>query len=367
MPKLSLEEKVKYNTEVSIGNRKVSKRSQTLFIADIAANHDGDLERAKALIWLAKEAGADVAKFQHFTASTIISDLGFSNLNEIQTHQSGWKKSVFDTYDQYHTRRDWTNTLVETCEQADIQFMTTPYDFEAVDMFSTLIPAYKIGSGDITFYDLLSKAAQQKKPIILATGASSMDDVVGAVDIILKSNPELILLQCNTNYTGNIENFSYVNLKVLKTFASLWPDLPLGLSDHTPGYSAVLGAVTLGARVIEKHFTDDNSRIGPDHKFALNPNTWRNMVDATRELELSLGDGIKRVEKNEMESVIVQRRALRATRDLPKDIFLTSDMLEALRPCPTEAIPPSDSIKIFGKKLIRNLKKGEHVLWSDVQ
>ena len=118
-------------------------------------------------------------------------------------------------------------------------------------------------------------------------------------------------MQCNTNYTGSIENFKYINLNVLKTYASLFPDTILGLSDHTPGHETVLGAVALGARAIEKHFTDDTSRPGPDHPFSMDPKTWKSMVDSTRILESSLGSSIKKVEENEQETIILQRRAMR--------------------------------------------------------
>src|SRR5438034_359237 len=146
---------------------------------------------------------------------------------------------------------------------ADIEFMTTPYDIEAVRMFANIVPAYKIGSGDITFHSLLREIARQGKPVLLATGAATMEEVEEAANVILIENPALCLMQCNTNYTGSLENFGFVNLEVLHSFAARWPGMPLGFSDHTPGHSAVLGAVAFGARVVEKHFTDDNSRVGP--------------------------------------------------------------------------------------------------------
>ena len=123
-------------------------------------------------------------------------------------------------------------------------------------------------------------------------------------------------MQCNTNYTGSLENFSHINLNVLKTYASMWPDVVLGLSDHTPGHATVLGAVALGARAVEKHLTDDRNREGPDHRFSMDPSGWRDMVDRTRELERALGSGDKRVAGNERETVVIQRRCLRAARDI---------------------------------------------------
>ena len=356
-----------YRASFTIGEREISCDAPTYFIADIAANHDGDLERAKDLIWKAKEAGADVAKFQHFKASQIVSDIGFSDdaVGKV-SHQAAWRKSVTEIYDQYHTRRDWTDMLVETCHKAGIEFMTTPYDVEAVRMFSKIVPAYKVGSGDITFSSLLREIAEQGKPVLLATGAATMEDVEEAVDICLAVNPALCVMQCNTNYTGSLENFRYVNLRVLETFAKRWPGMPLGLSDHTPGHSAVLGAVMLGARVIEKHFTDDNNREGPDHSFALNPVTWRAMVDATRELEYAMGDGVKRIEENERQTVVIQRRSLRAAMAVPAGTILNESHLEALRPCPEGAVPPNRVGEVLGRTVRGEMSRGKELLWSNL-
>lgn len=355
-----------YDTSLRIGTHEIALDAPSYFIADIAANHDGDLERAKDLIWKSKEAGADCAKFQHFIADRIVSKVGFEGQKGQVSHQAKWKKSVVEVYDQYHTRRDWTDELVETCRKADIHFMTTPYDIEAVDMFRNIVPAFKVGSGDITFHEEVEHIAKTGKPVLLATGAATMAEVEEAADLVLRHNSQLCLMQCNTNYTGSIENFKYVNLRVLQTFAERWPGMVLGFSDHTPGHSAVLGSVALGARVIEKHFTDDNSREGPDHSFALNPVTWRAMVDATRELEAALGDGVKRIEKNEMETVVIQRRALRLKTSLDAGTTLSPDHLEALRPCPDGAVSPDALSKVLGKKLASAKEAGKELLWTDL-
>jgi len=357
---------MQYSSKLFIGDREISISTPTYFIADIAANHDGDLARAKMLIHLAKEAGADCAKFQHFKAEAIISAVGFDAMGRQVSHQANWKKTVSEVYDQYHTRREWTAELIATAKDADIDFMTTPYDIEAVDMFSNIVPAFKIGSGDITFRESIVRMAASGKPVLLATGASSMQEVEDAVEWIINLNPQLCLMQCNTNYTGSQENFNFVNLRVISMFAQRWPGMVLGFSDHTPGHSAVLGAVTLGARVVEKHFTDDNSREGPDHSFALNPTTWKNMVDAVRELEAALGDGVKRIESNEMETIVIQRRALRMTRDAKAGETLRAGDFEALRPCPAGAIPPSEYLTIIGRSLVHDKKKGMEILWTDL-
>ena len=358
--------RLKYDNAIEIAKREISIESPTYFIADIGANHDGELGRAQDLIWRSKEAGADCAKFQHFVADKIVSRVGFSKMNDQLSHQSKWKKSVTEIYDEYHTKRDWNEELVETCLKAEIDFMTTPYDFEAVDIFAKHVSAFKIGSGDITHTKLLKYVAGIGKPILLASGASTMAETIDAVELVLSINSKLCLMQCNTNYTGNVDNFNYVNLQVLKSFAMHWPGLILGFSDHTPGHSAVLGAVALGARVIEKHFTDDTSRKGPDHSFALDTVTWRQMVDATRELEMAIGDGIKRIEANELETVVIQRRALRLKHALNAGSVIRTEDLEALRPCPAGAYSPDKLDEVIGKRLSVNKEYGEALMWTDL-
>ena len=358
---------MKWNTEVSVGNRKVSITEPTYFIADIAANHDGDFQRAKDLIYLAKDAGADCAKFQHFLANKIVSQKGFDSLGSNMAHQSTWKDSVVKVYDQYHFQRDWTKPLAEVCREVEIDFMTTPYDFEAIDEVFQYVPGYKIGSGDITWPNLIKRICRAGKPVFLATGAADMHDVEMAVSTALDHTKDLILMQCNTNYTGSLENFRFVNLKVLQAFAIRWPGILLGLSDHTPGHSAVLGAIALGARVVEKHFTDSNDRIGPDHGFALNPTTWRAMVDASRELEYALGTGYKIVEENEKETVVVQRRSIRVKGKLTAGTKLDDSNMECLRPCPVDAIDPRHWDEVLGRELAVAKEEGEHLCWTDLR
>ena len=333
---------------IQLKYKSISKNSETYFIADIAANHDGDLQRAKDLIYLAKESGADCAKFQHFKAKKIVSGKGFRDLTSIETHQSKWEKPVDEVYDQYHTRGEWDQELINACEDAEIEFMTTPYDIEAVKLYAKYCKGLKIGSGDITFHQLLHEACKTALPVFFFFFSSDLYETEQAVELIRSYKNPFCLFQCNTNYTGDLENFKYVNLNVLKQFSISFPDAILGLSDHTPGHSAVLGAVSLGARVIEKHFTDDNQRVGPDHKFALNPKSWKEMVERTRELEFSLGDGIKRVENNETNTVVVQRRAIRASRNLKAGSIVTEADIKFLRPCPTNAYAPHEADLVVG-------------------
>jgi sialic acid synthase SpsE len=352
---------------LEIQGKKIGRNCPAYFIADIAANHDGDLERAKSLIFLAAEAGADAAKFQHFKAETIVSDHGFKTLGGQQSHQAKWKKSVFDVYKDASVSLDWTETLKETCDKAGIAFFTSPYSLDLVDHIDPHVPAYKIGSGDITWIEMVRYIAAKQKPYILATGASTFDDVHRAVSAGLAINSRLCLMQCNTNYTASLENFSYIQLNVLKTYREMYPEMVLGLSDHTPGHATVLGAVTLGARMIEKHFTDDLNRVGPDHAFSMDYRAWREMVDRTRELENALGAGVKQVEKNEKETVILQRRAIRAAVNVGAGGVLTREHLTVLRPCPPDGLPPYRIDDCIGKRVRRDIGIGEHIQWTDLE
>ena len=351
--------------ELVINGKYIGNDHPTYFIADIAANHDGDLERAKALIWLAKEAGADAAKFQHFKAETIVSDLGFRSLGAQQSHQSKWKKPVFEVYKDAAVSLDWTTELKATCDHAGITFFTSPYAFDLVDAIDPYVPAYKIGSGDITWIAIIEHIASKAKPYILATGASTMDDVQRAVAAALAINPQLALMQCNTNYTGSVENMRYIQLNVLRCYRAMYPEMVLGLSDHTPGHATVLGAVTLGARMVEKHFTDDLNRNGPDHAFSMNPRTWHDMIARTRELEAALGTGIKQIEDNEKETSILQRRSIHASRNLPVGHVLKTNDVTMLRPCPTEAMAPYRANEILGRVLRHAKIAGEGFLLTD--
>jgi N-acetylneuraminate synthase len=346
---------------IKINQNIISNDSKTYFIADIAANFDGDIERAKDLIYLAAEAGADAAKFQNFLAKTIVSDQAFKTIGKQFSHQADWKDSVYDVYDKASLPILWTETLRDTCTDAGIDYITTPYDLSLIPILSKYVSAWKVGSGDITWHEMIRTLSLDDKPLLIATGASNMNEVELAMDIALENKRDVVLMQCNTNYTTSLENFKYIELNVLKEYRKKYPDIILGLSDHTPGHSTVLGSIALGAKVIEKHFTDDNDREGPDHKFSMNPRSWRDMVDRSRELEDALGTGIKKIMDNEKESVIVQRRGLCASHDLEAEHIISSDDLIALRPCINDGIEPYKMQQLIGKKINCKVASGNNI------
>ncbi len=352
--------------EIEIQGQKIGSRYPTYFIADIAANHDGDLKRAVELIRLAKQAGADAAKFQNFRAPKIVSDYGFKSLGGQLSHQAKWKKSVFEVYEDAAIPFEWTPTLKEACDRVGIHYFSSPYDYEAIDMLDPYVPAYKAGSSLMSWPEAIVRMASHGKPIMMATGDCDMADVERAMKMVGAVNSQIVLMQCNTNYTAAGSNYDHLHLNVLKTYAEKWPDVILGLSDHTQSAAPVVGAVALGARVIERHFTDSNDREGPDHKFALNPQNWAHMVTEVRILERALGSADKFVAENEKETYILQRHCLRAARDVKAGETFTADMLEVLRPATPGALMSWDIAKVLGKKAVADMPLGKEVRLSDL-
>ena len=346
--------------KIKIGSRCIGIGDAPYFIADIGANHDGSIEKAFRLIELAKKAGADAAKFQNFKADQIVSKVGFESLGGQVGHQANWKKSVFEVYQDASISRDWTPLLKQKCIEVGIDYFTSPYDLESVDHVDPFVDLYKIGSGDITWLEIIQHIATKNKPLLIATGASEMSDVVRAMNTIEAYTDNVVLMQCNTNYTLDSDKYKHVNLNVLKTFSTRFPNVILGLSDHTIGHATVLGAIALGAVFIEKHFTDSNDNEGPDHKFAMNPDAWRQMVDNANILYHSLGNGLKTIESNEFDAKIVQRRCLRARRDISQGEVLSIRDIIALRPAPKDSIEPYEIDKLIGKSIIRDIKEGEY-------
>jgi sialic acid synthase SpsE len=351
---------------MKIGNKKIAIDKPTLFIADIAANHDGSLNKALDLINLSAESGANAAKFQNFTASTIVSDYGFRKLQNHSSHQSNWKKSVSEVYNDASIPLEWAPLLKEECLKVGMDYFTSPYDIGLLDYLSKYVAAWKIGSGDITWHEAIVKMSSYNLPLFVAAGASNMKEVIKVMELLDGLNADVCLMQCNTNYTASLENFKFISLNVLKAFAKKFPNVILGLSDHTPGHATVLGAIALGARVIEKHYTDNNLSEGPDHKFSMKPNEWKDMVERSRELELALGTEEKKVMGNELETVVIQRRSIRAAKIIKKGGLISLENIAFLRPCPVNALEPYKVNDIINKKVNRDIPLGDLIYLEDL-
>lgn len=353
--------------KIKIGDRAIGEGEPAYFIADIAANHDGDINRAFKLIKLAKENGANAVKFQHHNVNKYVSDFGFKQLGTKLSHQKSWDKTIFEVYKDAEVPLQWTSELARYSSTIGITFFSTPYDLDMIDHLDSHVPAYKIGSGDINWDEMLIKVAEKNKPVFLGCGASNIGETQRAVQIIKNCNSKVILMQCNTNYTGSHENFRYVNLNVLKTFKVLFPDILIGLSDHTPGNLTALGSVALGGKVIEKHFTDDVRRKGPDHKFSIDPSSWREMVSSIRLLESALGNSTKDVEENERETVILQRRSIRVIRNLKAGEKITKNDIQFQRPAPRDSFPPNSLELILNRLLVKNIVSGDYLRYEHIK
>ena len=349
--------KFNFKKNFLINNIKIGHGQPVFFISEIGSNFDGSIKRAKKLIKLSKKLGANAVKFQHYSASSLVSDSGFKSLGDSLSHQKKWKESVYDTYKRASLNPLWTKELAAFSKRQNIIFFTSPYSEDFINTVDDYVPAYKIGSGDISNIELIEKIAKLKKPIMLATGASNFFEVKQAVKTISKYNNKLVLMQCNTNYTLDNLNYKNLNLNVLETYKKEFPGIVLGLSDHTSNEVSTLGAIAMGAKVIEKHFTDANYRTGPDHSFSLNPKSWSEMINKSRLLEQTLGSGEKKIEKNEKDSYLIQRRSICASRLVLKGEVLKKKDLIFLRPLPSNAFHPYQIDKVIGKTAKKDIDK----------
>ncbi|MBP0954019.1 MAG: N-acetylneuraminate synthase family protein [Oscillospiraceae bacterium] len=352
---------LEFNKSFKIGDRMIGADYPTYFIAEIGGNFDGSLDKAKRLIDAAKEAGADCAKFQTFTAETIVSEGGFSKMELHGVHGS-WGRTVSEVFKDVELPIEWHHELAEYCKNIGIDFSTSPYFKEAVDLCADLkVPFIKIGSGEITWLEMLDYIANKGIPIMLATGDATLAEIDEAVRTIEKTgNKDLVLMQCITNYPSKIES---ANVNVLKTYQNAFNCLT-GYSDHSPGHVVALASVVLGARVIEKHFTLNKNDKGPDHPHSMEPAEFKFMVESIREVERAMGSTRKEVVAEEGETVYVQRRCLYAKHDLKKGHILTDDDIDVLRPA--LGIPPKFKDTIIGKTVNKDIPARDPIFWEDL-
>jgi sialic acid synthase SpsE len=345
--------------KIKIGERYVGDGEPVYVIAEVGSNFDGSLEQAQKLIDLAKEVGADAVKFQSFMPDKIIAKGGFKTKSSFQ---SRWDKPVYEVYSNATFPREWHSEIAGYCLRKGIHFLSSPYDREAVDLLDELgVLAFKMGSGEITNLSFIEYVARKGRPLILGTGASSLGEVEEAVNTIRAAgNEEIILLQCITNYPSPIE---HANIKAMITLEQAFQVL-VGYSDHSPGSVVPLGAVALGACVIEKHFTFDKTRKGPDHPFAMDVAEMAAMVRDIRLLEKALGLPIKQVTPAETETVIIQRRSLFAKVDIPQGTVITEEMVESLRPA--IGILPKHLHLVVGRKTRIAIPAGEPITWGEI-
>lgn len=350
-----------FNNIITIGDKKIGAEYPTYFIAEIGGNFDGSIDKAKRLIDAAKESGADCAKFQTFTAETIVSEGGFSKMELHGVHGS-WGRTVTEVFKDVELPLEWHHELADYCKSVGIDFSTSPYYKEAVDLCVEMkLPFIKIGSGEITWLEMIEYIASKGIPIMLATGDATMSEIDEAVRTIERTgNKNLVLMQCITNYPSQIDS---ANVNVLKTYQRAF-DCLTGYSDHSPGHVVALASVVLGGRVIEKHLTLDKTCKGPDHPHSMEPDEFKFMVDSIREVERAMGSSKKEVVEEEGETVYVQRRCLYAKKDLKKGQVISTEDIDVLRPA--LGIPPKYKEIIVGKTVNKDIPARDPIFWEDL-
>jgi len=345
---MNLNQKIKERSKMTLN---CCKNHSTFIIAEIGSNHNESLEQAKMLIRASKDAGANAVKFQSFTPNELI------NAKILGGSKRWIKNPVWDTLEKSKLPLTWHRKLKEFCGELGIIFLSTPFDTERASLLNEIgVDAFKIASGDLTFYPLIKHIAKFNKPIILSTGMAYLDEVKRAVNLIKnEGNEKIILLHCVSNYPAKLED---ANIRAMVTLRDTF-NLPVGYSDHSPGYIVPLGAVALGACVIEKHITFDRSLKGPDHPFALEVEEFSEMAKKIRELEKTLGDDEKRPVTGEIPERKLARRGLYAKFDISKGTILRKDMIKMVRPAYEDDF--KDPQELLNRKAKMNIEKDEPI------
>jgi len=331
----------------------INTSKRVFIIAEAGVNHNGSLDLAYQLIDVAKDAGADAVKFQTFKAENVVSKL--ADKAEYQKKTTGSDKSQLEMIKKLEISFEDFIKLKKYCDKKGIMFLSTPFDHQSIDFLHDLIDIYKIPSGEIINYPYLKHIASKNKPIIMSTGMANLGEVEEAINTIKKINSKakISLLHCTTNYPTPYEE---VNLKAMQTLAAAFK-LPVGYSDHTLGIEVPIAAVAMGAKIIEKHFTLDKNLSGPDHKASLEPGELKEMVKAIRNIEKSLGDGIKKPNKSEIEIMKVARKSIVASKNIKKGEIFAKTNISVKRP--GTGISPMRWNEVIGQKANRDYKNDE--------
>ncbi|MDV6236871.1 N-acetylneuraminate synthase family protein [Leptospira ellisii] len=342
-------------------NKEVYNHCEPYVIAEIGANHNGDVELAKRMIDAAIAAGADAVKFQSWTPDSLISK---EEYDRNQTYNDSKKKhfgSLKEMVEAYYLNRDQHFELAEYCKGRNVDFLSTPFSKEEADLLQSLnVPFFKIASMDLNNIELLKYAASFGKAIVLSTGMGSMAEIETAVDTIERQgNNNIVLLHCISIYPPAYEDIHLNNIPMLeKAFG-----YPVGFSDHTIGTSIPLASVALGACVIEKHFTTDKDLPGWDHEISADPSEMKEICVQSKNIARSLGSWRRTVSKAEQEKKLKFRRSVVAAKAIPKGQKVTLD--DFLFKRPGTGISPNEVYGLVGKVVSRDIQADKVVSWED--
>jgi N-acetylneuraminate synthase/N,N'-diacetyllegionaminate synthase len=346
--------------KIRIGERLLGEGEPCFIVAEAGVNHNGDINLAKKLVDAAKEAKADAVKFQTFKAEKIATD--YAKKAEYQIKTTDKNRSQLAMLKRLELDDEDFRELYNYAKKRDIVFLSSTFDKESVDLLDDLgVLAFKIPSGEITNFPLLKYVAQKKKPVILSSGMSTLNEIEEALKVIRENGArDIILLHCVTSYPAKKEE---ANLQVIETLRRRFK-LPVGFSDHTLGITITIAAAAMGAVLIEKHFTLNRSLRGPDHRASLEPNELKEMVTAIRDVERALGDGVKKLTKEEGEIRKHVRRSIVAKVSIPRGTVIHESMLDIKRP--GTGIEPKHLNKIVGKRAKRDIKPDELITFEDL-
>lgn len=315
---------------IRFGDRPVGDGHPCYILAEAGCNHNQQLELALKLIDIAKEAGADGVKFQTYRAENIYSKQSPMIEHVRKRIHAPEDATMFDLIKMTELPWEMHTPVVEHCRARGIEFLSTPFDFEAVDLLEAFnVPAYKIASFEMTHYPLLRRVARTGKPVILSTGMSSLGDIEKVLTVLhAEGNDQVVLLHCVSNYPARPEDY---NLRVIHTLKTAF-GYPVGLSDHTQGIDATKIGLAMGANLIEKHITMDQSLPGPDHYFSLTPGELSALVKARDEIEAMLGSPVKHCTPGEASMKELARRSMVAAVPIAKGATITAEMIAVKRP-----------------------------------
>ena len=320
---------------------------KTFIIAEAGVNHNGSFENACRLADAAKNAGADCVKFQTFKAKSLVSNGAQKAEYQKTTTGSG---SQIEMLEKLELSYEDFSALKEYCDQIGICFVSTPFDIESIAFLNSIdMPFWKIPSGEVTDYPYLVAIAKTEKPVVMSTGMCNMNEIQEAIDVLKKNGTKDIkLLQCNTEYPTPYDD---VNLNAMRTMKKQF-GLEVGFSDHTKGIEVPIAAVSIGASIIEKHFTLDRNMEGPDHKSSLEPKELVEMIKCIRNIEKALGTGIKVPSPSEKKNIVAARKSIVAKKKICKGEFFTEENITVKRP--GSGISPMEWENIIGTRAIKD-------------
>ena len=321
-------------------------------IAEAGVNHNGSFDLACKLVDAAKDAGVDCIKFQTFKSNNLVSNN--AQKAEYQKSTTG-EGSQVDMLKKLELSYDEFLALKKYCDEVDISFLSTPFDFESIDFLNSIdMPFWKIPSGEVTNYPYLVALAKTEKPVVMSTGMCEMAEVEAAIKVLRDNGTsDIRLLHCNTEYPTPFED---VNLRAMQTMRDTF-DLEVGYSDHTKGIEVSIAAVALGATIIEKHFTLDRNMEGPDHKASLEPDELAEMVQSIRNIEKAIGTGDKTPSPSEIKNKAVARKSIVAKKRIEAGDAFTEDNITVKRP--GSGISPMKWNEVLGMRAVRTFDEDE--------